>query len=387
MKTSASGPALTFDFADERSRPRRLCFSHPVEVVEALSVNEVRPALRRVEEAAGRGLYAGGFIVYEAAPAFDSSLVVRAAAVSPSSLPLLWFALFSAPDAHGPVEDARARFSLSEWSPSVDRPRYERSVAAVREAVARGDTYQTNYTFRLRAHFAGDAHAFYRHLSARQRADYCAFLDTGRHKILSASPELFFRLSGRHILTRPMKGTARRGRTPEEDAAQRRWLEGSEKNRAENVMIVDLMRNDLGRVAETGSVRASDLCRVEAYPTVFQMTSAVEATLRDGATLEDVVAALFPSGSVTGAPKVSTMRLIAALEDSPRGVYCGGVGLIEPGGAATFNVAIRTAVIDSETGAAEYGTGGGITWDSSAADEYDEALAKAALLRDEGGSD
>ena len=379
MKSPATGPALVFDFADERGRPRRLCFSRPVEVVEARTVGEVRPALRRVEEAAGEGLYAGGFVAYEAAPAFDSSLVVRGGAAE--SLPLLWFALFRAPDAYGPAEGARARFRVSRWSPSVDRAVYERSVAAVREAVARGDTYQTNYTFRLRAHFAGDALAFYRHLSARQRADYCAFLDTGRHKIISASPELFFRQRGRRILARPMKGTARRGRTPEEDAAQSRWLEGSEKNRAENVMIVDLMRNDLGRVAETGSVRARDLCRVESYPTVFQMTSAVEATLRDGTTLEAVLAALFPSGSVTGAPKVSTMRLIAALEDSPRGVYCGGVGLIEPGGAAVFNVAIRTAVIDAETGAAEYGVGGGITWDSAAPEEYDEALAKAALLK------
>ncbi|HEX7175627.1 MAG TPA: aminodeoxychorismate synthase component I [Pyrinomonadaceae bacterium] len=375
-------PTLIFDFADERGQPRRLCFSRPVEVVEARTPREVRPALRRVEEAVGAGYYVGGFIAYEAAPAFDSSLVVRDSAASASALPLLWFALFNAPDAHGPVEDEQARFSVSNWSPSIDRHAYERSVAAVREAVARGDTYQTNYTFRLRAHFAGDALAFYRYLCARQRADFCAFLDTGRHKILSASPELFFRQRGRRILTRPMKGTARRGRNAEEDAAQSRWLEGSEKNRAENVMIVDLMRNDLGRVAETGSVRASELCRVETYPTVFQMTSAVEATLRDGATLEDVLAALFPSGSVTGAPKVSTMRLVAALEDSPRGVYCGSVGLIEPGGAAVFNVAIRTVVIDSETGAAEYGTGGGITWDSAAAEEYDEALAKAALLSD-----
>lgn len=383
MKSPVNDSTLVFDFADASGRPRRLCFSRPAEVVEARRVGEVRPALRRVEEAVGKGLYAGGFVAYEAAPAFDSSLAVRGGAAS-SSLPLLWFALFRAPDACGPVDDVRAKFKVSDWSPSVDRPRYERSVAAVREAVARGDTYQTNYTFRLRAHFAGDARAFYRQLSARQRADYCAFLDTGRHQILSASPELFFRLSGRRIITRPMKGTARRGRTPEEDAALSLWLEGSEKNRAENVMIVDLMRSDLGRVAETGSVRVGDVCRVEAYPTVFQMTSAVEATLRAGATLEDVLAALFPSGSVTGAPKVSTMRLIAALEDSPRGVYCGSVGLVEPGGAAVFNVAIRTAVIDSETGAAEYGTGGGITWDSSAAEEYDEALAKAALLKDEG---
>ena len=370
-------PAAVLDFPDDCPEAGRAFFTRPAEVVSARTHEEVRPALRRVERAAAEGLYAVGFVAYEAAPAFDRALAVKQ---HPTDLPLLWFGLFDRPSE---IQTAAGEFRVSGWKPSITRDEYERNVEAVREAIARGDTYQTNYTFRLRAHFDGDALAFYRHLSARQRADYCAFLDTGRHQILSASPELFFRLSGRHLFTRPMKGTARRGGTPEEDAAQSRWLEGSEKNRAENVMIVDLMRNDLGRVAETGSVRASDLCRVEAYPTVFQMTSAVEARLRDGATLGDVLAALFPSGSVTGAPKVSTMRLIAALEDSPRGVYCGGVGLIEPGGGAVFNVAIRTAVIDAETGAAEYGTGGGITWDSAPADEYDEALAKAALLKEQ----
>jgi para-aminobenzoate synthetase / 4-amino-4-deoxychorismate lyase len=370
---------LVFDFADEHGGPRRLCFSRPAEVVEARSTDEVMPALRRVQEAAAAGLYAGGFLTYEAAPAFDSSLDVGAGA--PPSLPLLWFGLFREPDPSGAPE-SEGEFRVSDWTPSVDRQTYGRCVSAAREAIARGDTYQVNYTFRLRARFRGDAYAFYRRLSARQRADYCAYLDTGRHRILSASPELFFRQTGRRVLTRPMKGTARRGRTPAEDARLSRWLAGSEKNRAENVMIVDLMRNDLGRVAETGSVRARDLCRVEEYPTVFQMTSAVEATLRVGATLADLLAALFPSGSVTGAPKVSTMRLIKELEDSPRGVYCGSVGLIEPGGdGAVFNVGIRTAVIDAETGAAEYGVGGGITWDSAAPDEYDEALAKAAVLK------
>lgn len=382
MKRPASGPALVFDFADERGGPRRLCFSRPVEIVEARSIDEVVPALRRVREAAAAGHYAGGFLTYEAAPAFDSSLDVRGDGAA-ASLPLLWFGLFREPDPTGAPE-ARATFSVSDWTPSVDRRAYERCVAAAREAIARGDTYQLNYTFRLRARFRGDAFAFYRQLSARQRADHCAYLDTGRHQIISASPELFFRQTGRRVLTRPMKGTARRGQTPAEDAQLSAWLADSEKNRAENVMIVDLMRNDLGRVAETGSVRVGGLCRVEAYPTVFQMTSTIEARLRDGATLADVLAALFPSGSVTGAPKVSTMRLIAALEDSPRGVYCGSVGLIEPGGdGAVFNVGIRTAVIDAETGEAEYGVGGGITWDSVAADEYDEALAKAALLKEQ----
>ena len=365
---------LIFDFADRGGRPRRLRFTRPHKVVAAQTPAEVRPALREVEAAVAAGLYAAGYVGYEAAPAFDPALAVRGG----SRLPLLWFGLFREPAPDAPA--AGGDYRLTGWTASDDRPAYERNFAAAREAIARGDTYQINYSFRLRARFAGDALAFYEQLASNQRAAYCAYLDTGQHRILSASPELLFRWDGRTIVTKPMKGTARRGLWPEEDAALGAWLAASEKNRAENVMIVDLMRNDLGRVARVGSVRVRDLCRVERYPTVFQMTSTVEARTRPGLTLEEVCAAVFPSGSVTGAPKVSTMRLIAALEDSPRGVYCGSVGLLTPGGDAVFNVAIRTVVIDSATGAAEYGVGGGLTWDSAGGDEYEEALAKAAVL-------
>ncbi|MBC8077362.1 MAG: bifunctional anthranilate synthase component I family protein/class IV aminotransferase, partial [Chloroflexales bacterium] len=228
--------------------------------------------------------------------------------------------------------------------------------------------------------FAGDALALYRQLSTAQPADYRAYLDNGDYRILSLSPELFFGWDGDQIMTRPMKGTARRGRWLAEDEARAAALLASEKERAENLMIVDLLRNDIGRVAEIGSVRVPQLFAAERYPTVWQLTSTVSARTRPATTLEDVFAALFPCGSVTGAPKVSTMRLIAALEDTPRGVYCGAIGLIEPGGAATFNVAIRTVQLDAATGAANYGVGGGITWDSTAAGEYAEVRAKAALL-------
>ena len=209
-------------------------------------------------------------------------------------------------------------------------------------------------------------------------------MDLGRYRVLSASPELFFRLDGDTITTKPMKGTAPRGRWPEEDEKIRASLRGSVKDRAENAMIVDLLRNDIGRVARMGSVRWSDVFEAERFETVWQLTSTVSATLRPDAGLADIFGALFPCGSVTGAPKVSTMRAIAELEDSPRGVYCGTVGYLapfnEPGPRARFNVAIRTVVHDSTTGAAEYGVGGGITWDSRAAAEYDEVLAKARVL-------
>jgi para-aminobenzoate synthetase/4-amino-4-deoxychorismate lyase len=375
----ADGALLVFDFADTRGHPRRLSFARPRQILAAHSAAEVLPVIAEARRAADAGRYAAGYVAYEAAPAFDAALAVR----PDCRLPLAWFAIFDEP--LGRVfETARGNFSLSEWTPSISRADYGQNVAAAREAIARGDTYQINYTFRLRSRFRGDAFALYERLASAQRARYCAYLDTGRHRIVSASPELFFRFEDGRVITRPMKGTARRGLWEEDDEARALALVASDKNRAENVMIVDLLRNDLGRVTVPGSVRVTNLCRVERYPTVFQLTSEVAADARPGTRLEDVFSAAFPSGSVTGAPKVSTTRLIAALEDSPRNIYCGAVGVVEPGGRAVFNVAIRTVLIDAASGEAEYGVGGGITWDSEAADEYDEALAKASVLSEAG---
>ncbi len=368
-------PSVVLDFAEGPCAGGRTHFKGPREVVVARTVGEVLPALRRVERAGEAGLYAAGFVAYEAAPAFDSALRVRA----PCEVPLVWFGIFDAPSHEAPAGRG-GEFELSGWEASVTRGEYARRVEEAREQIARGYTYQVNYTLRLRARFRGDDFAFYERLRAAQQTRYAAYVNAGRFRVLSASPELFFRRRGRQVVARPMKGTARRGRWREEDEAVRQRLAASAKDRAENVMIVDLMRSDLGRVAEAGSVSAAPLFEVERYPTVFQMTSTVEATTRRGTTLEEIFAALFPCGSVTGAPKVETMKIIAGLEDSPRGVYCGAVGLVAPGGDALFNVAIRTAVIDSEGGAAAYGTGGGITWDSNARDEYEEALDKARLL-------
>ncbi|HET9004491.1 MAG TPA: bifunctional anthranilate synthase component I family protein/class IV aminotransferase, partial [Gemmatimonadaceae bacterium] len=225
-----------------------------------------------------------------------------------------------------------------------------------------------------------DPLALYQRMRDAQPSGYCAYLDLGRHCILSASPELFFHRSGDRITTRPMKGTAGRGRWLEEDDAAALALASSEKERAENVMIVDLLRNDIGRIARPGSVRVSSLFAVERHPTVLQMTSTIEAELAPRTTLRDIIAALFPCGSITGAPKVAAMQKIAALERSPRGVYCGAIGHISPDGDAIFNVAIRTAWVDRDTSTIEYGVGGGITWDSAASAEYDEIRAKSAIV-------
>ncbi len=281
-----------------------------------------------------------------------------------------------------PREDAAP--PSDAWVPSIDRERYDLAIDRIREHIAAGDTYQVNHTLRLRSSVRGDERGLYRDLCYAQRGAHAAYLNCGRYRILSASPELFFRLDGDHLTTRPMKGTSPRGRWLAEDETIRERLTASVKDRAENAMIVDLLRNDLGRIAEPGTVRWAKVFEPERFETVWQLTSTVTAELEPGTNLPDVFRALFPSGSITGAPKVRTMQIIADLEDSPRGVYCGAVGYLTPSSAAprsaSFNVAIRTVVVDAETGTAEYGVGGGITWDSSAAGEFDETVAKAKVL-------
>jgi para-aminobenzoate synthetase/4-amino-4-deoxychorismate lyase len=375
-------PFLRFDFVPAGGMP--LEFADPVEVIVAERPEEVRPALRAVQEAVReRGCWAAGYVSYEAAPAFDTALEVWVG--SAAVPPLLWFGVFRSPRCvpYGMAPES-GPVGVSEWQPSLTRDEYAQRVRAVKAAIADGMTYQVNLTMRLRARFTGDDFAWYRALRDAQRASYAAYLNFGRWRILSASPELFFRWSIEHgrIVTRPMKGTSPRGRWLEEDERRADALRSSAKERAENVMIVDLLRSDLGRIATPGTVTVPELFTVETYPTVLQMTSAVEAAPRPGTTLEDIFAALFPCGSVTGAPKVATMGLIADLEDSPRGVYSGAIGYVSPGGEAVFNVAIRTVVVDVEAGTAEYGVGGGVTWDSTADAEYAEIETKAAILRE-----
>ncbi len=329
-----------------------------------------------VDEGLRDGLYAAGYVAYEAAPAFDRALTTHA----PSAVPLVYFGLFPSAETASSLTGADLPSPI-EWTPELSAADHARGVAAIREAIAEGETYQINYTFRLRAALNPlGLEALYLHLAGIERVPYAAFLDLGDWQVLSLSPELFFQLDKGRLVTRPIKGTAPRGRWAAEDAALGDGLRASAKNRAENVMIVDLCRNDLSRVCEVGTVRASALCEVEPYQTVWQMVSTVEGQVRPGIGLDDVFGALFPAGSITGAPKSSSMRLIASLEHSPRGVYCGAIGFASPDGRAEFNVAIRTLTVSRFSGAAEYGVGGGITWDSTPADEHAEALSKAACL-------
>ncbi|MEJ2503083.1 MAG: aminodeoxychorismate synthase component I, partial [Gemmatimonadota bacterium] len=367
---------LVFDYTEPGPRAGRVQFREPVDVVMARHVDGVAPALARVEAATARGLHAAGFLTYEAAPAFEPAMRVRGG----SRLPLLWFGLFEAPTA---VPSWRpGRLGPVVWRPDAGADWHAAAVARIRKAIAEGRTYQVNLTTRLRADADGlDAWALYGALAGAQGPGYHAFLDLDEHVIVSASPELFFRVSDRRIETRPMKGTRRRGRWTDEDEALSAELASSPKDRAENLMIVDLLRNDLGRVCEPGTIRVPSLFTIERYPTVWQMTSTITGRLGPGAGLGAVFRALFPCGSVTGAPKISTMGLIAELEPMPREVYCGAIGWVRPGGDCTFSVPIRTVWVDRERGEAVYGTGGGVVWDSTPEEELAELRAKAELLR------
>jgi para-aminobenzoate synthetase/4-amino-4-deoxychorismate lyase len=377
--TTMSGNVILHDAA----RQQWLDFREPVGEAAAYTLSEVLPALRAAEaRVEAEGLHAAGFICYEAAPGFDPALRVRALegrgeAAAGEGLPLLWFGLFRAPEVVAAPKPGPPVIQ-GEWTPSVSRDVYDAALAQIKDCIAAGRTYQVNYTFRLRRAFAGDPWALFSQLVHAQQPQYAAYVDLGRWVVCSASPELFFRREGQALTARPMKGTAPRGRTPAEDQAQAEWLRASEKNRAENVMIVDMLRNDLGRVAAIGSVRAPRLFEIERYPNVWQMTSTV--TAESEAPLTDVMRALFPCASITGAPKASTMRLIARLETTPRRVYTGCIGTFGPGRAAQFNVAIRTVLLDRVAGQAEFGVGGGIVWDSETASEYDECVDKARVL-------
>jgi para-aminobenzoate synthetase/4-amino-4-deoxychorismate lyase len=356
-------------------------FTHCDGVLAAHGPGDVPALLDAVEAATAGGRWAWGFVAYEAAPGLDPLLVTHPPV---DGLPLAAFALGPPPR---PVPAVRAgepgAYRLGGWHLDWDEDTHRARVEAVRGQIAAGETYQVNLTTRVTAELTGDPGAFYADLALGQRGAYNAYLDLGRFAVASASPELFVTTRGDTVQMRPMKGTAARGATPAEDAAAVAALRASAKERAENIMIVDLIRNDLARVAVTGSVRVSALCVPESYETVFQLTSQVDARLLPGVGLSEVFRALFPSGSVTGAPKARTMEIIRALEDGPRGVYCGAVGMVAPPGAAfrtSFSVPIRTAVLDGETSVVTYGTGGGITWGSEPAAEYAELRAKTEVL-------
>lgn len=360
-------------------------------VIAAHNTGEVWAALEAVESAAAAGLRACGFVAYEAAPALDPAM-----AVHPYEGPLVWFlAAPPAAFAHGLVSCSEGsalilrldgkntlavapEATMSALSPTSSRREYGCAFQKIREHLGQGRTYQVNYTFPLKGHIEGEALDRFSGLCAAQGNGEYYYFDTGLEQVLCTSPELFFSLTGDRLLMRPMKGTRARGKWQDEDEAMAAELAASEKDRAENVMIVDMARNDLGRIAESGSVRVDALFTVERYETVWQMTSQVSATTKAG--LPQIFQALFPCASVTGAPKVQTMRIIRELEPEPRGAYCGAAGWYGPGREGRFSVGIRTATIDKGTRVARYHVGSGITWSSVVDAEYAECLHKAAVV-------
>ena len=369
---------LLDDARAEDAAPARL-YQAPVGTVEARALVEVKPALDRLRAARHRGLHAAGFMAYEAAAAFEPVLECA----STDGAPLLWFGLFEGYDEIAPdavpdlLPDPRSAWAGTP-RPDVDRPGYADRFDRVHALIEAGDIYQANLSYRARVPVAGDPLAVYARLRAKARAGYGAVVSTGMDWLLSLSPELFFALDGETLTARPMKGTARRGADPQEDRRLAAGLAADAKQRAENLMIVDLLRNDLSRVAAPASVAVPALFAVETYPTIHTMTSTVTATLGSGRDAIDVLAALFPCGSITGAPKIRAIEALAGIEatSAPRGPYTGAIGRLDAAGGAMFNVAIRTLAISGDADHATLGAGGGIVADSREAEEWDEALAK-----------
>lgn len=362
------------DFPQEDGTRLRLHLSRPVEILAANRLEEVAAVIAAAEAHARAGRWVAGFVAYEAAPAFDPAFRVLPPV---DFLPLAAFLVHESPDDD---ESSGGDFSCGPWRLSTPQPRVAASMDAIHRGIAGGDYYQVNLTTRLGADFAGAGAALFAALRAAQPDAYGAHLEGDGWQLLSVSPELFFDWQPDGTLTtRPMKGTAPRHADAMADAAAAEQLRASAKERAENLMIVDLLRNDLARVAATGTVRVPRLFDIEALPSAWQMTSTVQATSRPGTRLADVFRALFPCGSVTGAPKVAAMAAIAALEDAPRGAYCGAIGVIRPGGHASFSVGIRSVVIDRH-GHAECGIGSGIVFDSTVEQEYAEWLVKRRFL-------
>ena len=368
-------PCILFD---QGPLPGGTLFTRPLRVIRADEPDEVPAALEAMQAAQGAGRWLAGMASYELGYLFSSKL--RGLMPGGRDVPLLEFGVFEGPKAAEPLlargaEEAGA-VRLSPPQPEVDFAAYSAAFAQVKDYIAAGDIYQANLTFPMRARREGTVLGLYGALRAAQPVPFGALHALGALPVLSRSPELFFRVAGGVIETRPMKGTQPRGATPQEDEAARAFLRSDPKNRAENLMIVDLLRNDISRVARIGSVHVPELFAVESFATVHQMTSLIRAELRAGVTLSEIFEALFPCGSVTGAPKIRAMQIIRELEPAPRGAYCGALGWIAPSGDMEFNVAIRTLTL-LPGGAVRLNVGGGVVHDSTAQSEYEEALWKA----------
>jgi para-aminobenzoate synthetase/4-amino-4-deoxychorismate lyase len=378
-------------------------FLRPAEVISTCSINKVEDCLTRLNKALDQGYYAAGFLAYEAGEAFEERLRSRRG----SDFPLLWFGVYREPLIYNhrkagfedgnwkeiassvasllPRNDGKRAFACNDAivkniRPNISQNTYLKAISRIKHLIEQGLTYQVNYTFKLKFNFSGSASDLYLNLRSNQPVSYSSFIKTDKSYLLSFSPELFFRKTVRTILTRPMKGTARRGKDLKEDSEIAGQLINCPKNRSENLMIVDMLRNDLGRISATGSIKVSSLFNIEKYQTLFQMTSDIKGRLKRSHSGFDIFRYIFPSGSVTGAPKIKTMQIVRQLEKEPRGVYTGSIGFFSPEKTGVFNVAIRTLLIDRRTKRGEMGVGSGIVYDSDPKGEYAECCLKADFL-------
>ena len=354
----------------------RQIFTDTIKELKTKDIKEVKHLLAEVEAYQNQGYYAVGYVSYEAAPAFETKFEVIDGPLM--SEYLLYFTIHESVQTE-PIPLTYKPIALPKtWQELTSAEEYKAAIEHIHHHIRQGDTYQVNYTVQLQQNITADPFAFYNRLVVEQNAHYNAFIQHDDVSIISVSPELFFKKDGDRLTTRPMKGTTNRGLTTETDLKQAQWLAQDQKNRSENMMIVDLLRNDMNRISKIGSEDVKSLCQVEQYSTVWQMTSTIETQLLPNSSLSDVFQALFPCGSITGAPKIATMEIINKVEKQPRGVYCGAIGILVPQGPSIFNVAIRT--LQMEGTKAVYGVGGGITWDSKWEAEYEETKQKAAVL-------
>ena len=361
---------------DFRALGERHTFTKPIKELKTRNLAQVKDLLAQVEDYQQQGYYVVGYVSYEAAPAFEEKLAVHPAPLMGEYL--LYFTV------HDSVEKSIIPLTYDEidmpsnWKEETSKEEYEKAIAQIHHHLRQGDTYQVNYTVQLKQAVTANPFAIYNRMVVEQEAGYNAYVEHDEMAVISMSPELFFEQKGCDLTTRPMKGTTKRGLTNQEDLDQAAWLEQDPKNRSENMMIVDLLRNDMNRLSEVGSEHVERLCQVEQYSTVWQMTSTIKSQVRSDVDLVEIFHSLFPCGSITGAPKIATMEIIKNLEPQARGVYCGTIGILLPNGRRIFNVAIRT--IQLHKGQAIYGVGGGITWDSTWESEYDEIHQKSAVL-------
>ena len=356
-------------------RQQWLYFDAPSTILSTHDVNEVVELLEQVDSLVREnGLYAVGFVTYGAAPAFDSALLAKSSGL----LPLIWFGMYESARAFELPKRASPVCETMNWDSSLGRGEYETALKKIKRYLGAGESYQVNYTYTLHTGFDCDPWDYFLNMIQAQGSGYGAFINTRDWTVCSASPELFFTREEEKLISIPMKGTVRRDLAYADDKARQNWLQCSAKNRAENLMIVDMVRNDLSQIADPGSVKVDQLFEVKKFPTVWQMTSTVSC--ETSANTTEIFRALFPAASITGAPKVRTMQIISELEKNARDLYTGSIGFIAPNDSAQFNVAIRSVVVDKSRKKASYGVGGGIVWDSDIEDELQESRLKARIL-------